>query len=41
MSTIGQGKDRGGGSEKVLIPWMRELALHERVKEDKSGTHVR
>ncbi|RPD65870.1 hypothetical protein L226DRAFT_566374 [Lentinus tigrinus ALCF2SS1-7] len=29
MSTIGQGKDRGGGSEKVLISWMRDMGLHE------------
>ena len=28
MSTIGQGKDRGGGSEKVLISWLRDLGLH-------------
>ena len=28
MSTIGQGKDRGGGSEKVLIAWMRDMGLH-------------
>lgn len=25
MSSIGQGDDRGGGSEKVLIGWLREL----------------
>ncbi|KAG7452881.1 nucleolus protein [Guyanagaster necrorhizus] len=25
MSAIGQGKDRGGGSEKVLIGWLKEL----------------
>ncbi|KAI0721513.1 putative methyltransferase-domain-containing protein [Cerioporus squamosus] len=33
MSTIGQGKDRGGGSEKVLISWLRDMGLHESVKE--------
>ena len=33
MSTIGQGKDRGGGSEQVFISWMRELAVHECAKE--------
>ncbi|KZT11522.1 nucleolus protein [Laetiporus sulphureus 93-53] len=27
MSTIGQGSDRGGGSEKVLIEWLKELGL--------------
>ncbi|KAK0210435.1 nucleolus protein [Desarmillaria ectypa] len=25
MSAIGQGKDRGGGSERVLIGWLKEL----------------
>ncbi|CAE6410835.1 unnamed protein product [Rhizoctonia solani] len=35
MSAIGQGKDRGGGSESVLIGWMRELGMH------KSGGKVR
>ena len=30
MSTIGQGKDRGGGSEKALISWLRELGCHSR-----------
>ncbi|KAH8100943.1 putative methyltransferase-domain-containing protein [Cristinia sonorae] len=29
MSTIGQGNDRGGGSEKVLVQWLRELNVHE------------
>ncbi|CEL55365.1 UPF0657 nucleolar protein [Rhizoctonia solani AG-1 IB] len=29
MSAIGQGKDRGGGSESVLIGWMRELGMHK------------
>jgi 25S rRNA (adenine2142-N1)-methyltransferase len=29
MSAIGQGKDRGGGSESVLIGWMRELGIHK------------
>ncbi|TFK84329.1 nucleolus protein [Polyporus arcularius HHB13444] len=33
MSTIGQGKDRGGGSEKVLISWLREMNLHQSVKK--------
>ena len=32
MSTIGQGKDRGGGSEKVLIGWLRELGIPEELK---------
>ncbi|KAG8738968.1 hypothetical protein FRC10_006300 [Ceratobasidium sp. 414] len=25
MSAIGQGKDRGGGSEVILIQWLKEL----------------
>ncbi|KAJ7582551.1 putative methyltransferase-domain-containing protein [Mycena floridula] len=29
MSVIGQGNDRGGGSEKVLISWLKELQLHQ------------
>ncbi|KAH9946328.1 nucleolus protein [Epithele typhae] len=32
MSTIGQGKDRGGGSEKILIPWLREVGLSDDVQ---------
>jgi 25S rRNA (adenine2142-N1)-methyltransferase len=27
MSSIGQGGDRGGGSEKVLISWLREMGM--------------
>lgn len=27
MSSIGQGADRGGGSEKVLIRWLKELGM--------------
>ena len=27
MSTIGQGKDRGGGTEKVLIGWLKEMSM--------------
>ena len=27
MSSIGQGDDRGGGSEKVLILWLREMGM--------------
>ncbi|TCD61126.1 hypothetical protein EIP91_009006 [Steccherinum ochraceum] len=39
MSTIGQGNDRGGGSEKVLVGWLRELKEHER--SDKGGGKLR
>jgi 25S rRNA (adenine2142-N1)-methyltransferase len=31
MSAIGQGKDRGGGSEVVLIQWLKELGLANRA----------
>lgn len=27
VSSIGQGDDRGGGSHKVLISWLRELGM--------------
>lgn len=36
MSSIGQGNDRGGGSEKYLILWLKEMKVHEtcqRVKQ--------
>ena len=36
MSTIGQGKDRGGGSEKVLIGWLRELGIPDELKRKNS-----
>lgn len=35
MSTIGQGNDRGGGSERVLIEWLKELGMHRTAKEAK------
>lgn len=35
MSSIGQGDDRGGGSEKVLISWMREMKMSTRGSEIK------
>ncbi|PCH38378.1 hypothetical protein WOLCODRAFT_97010 [Wolfiporia cocos MD-104 SS10] len=35
MSTIGQGSDRGGGSEKVLIGWLQELGIHSRMQTEK------
>jgi 25S rRNA (adenine2142-N1)-methyltransferase len=31
MSTIGQGNDRGGGSEQILISWLKEMNLSERT----------
>ncbi|TFY68918.1 hypothetical protein EVJ58_g737 [Rhodofomes roseus] len=33
MSSIGQGNDRGGGSEKVLIEWLKEIGVHSAAKE--------
>ncbi|KZV94060.1 hypothetical protein EXIGLDRAFT_673417 [Exidia glandulosa HHB12029] len=35
MSNIGQGSDRGGGSEKVLIDWLRKRDLHRGRDIDK------
>src|SRR5262245_19399043 len=29
MSSIGQGDDRGGGCQKVLIGWLKDMALHK------------
>lgn len=31
MSSVGQGHDRGGGSEKVLIQWLKEMGLSVRA----------
>lgn len=35
MSSIGQGDDRGGGSEKVLISWLRQLGMASREANNK------
>jgi len=35
MSSIGQGNDRGGGSEKVLLEWLKELGMVDRKGKDK------
>lgn len=32
MSAVGQGKDRGGGSETVLINWLKDLGLNDMKK---------
>ena len=29
MSSIGQGSDRGGGSEKILVGWLKELGWND------------
>ncbi|KAJ3737365.1 nucleolus protein [Lentinula guzmanii] len=33
MSAIGQGTDRGGGSEKMLIRWLKDKELHKTEKK--------
>lgn len=33
MSYIGQSNDRGGGSEKILVGWLRELQVPQAMKE--------
>ncbi|KAJ4488360.1 nucleolus protein [Lentinula aciculospora] len=33
MSAIGQGTDRGGGSEKILIRWLKDKELHKPEKK--------
>jgi 25S rRNA (adenine2142-N1)-methyltransferase len=35
MSSIGQGDDRGGGSEKVLVYWLRDMGMSSRKQNDK------
>ncbi|KAF5387160.1 hypothetical protein D9615_001694 [Tricholomella constricta] len=30
LSAVGQGTDRGGGSEKVLIGWLKDMGVHKR-----------
>ncbi|KAL7283183.1 nucleolus protein [Trametes coccinea BRFM310] len=39
MSAIGQDKDRGGGSEKIFIGWLRDLQVPTSMKE--KGTMLR
>lgn len=34
MSSIGQGNDRGGGSEKILIGWLTEMEVRQNVKQE-------
>ncbi|KAJ3477558.1 hypothetical protein NLI96_g10381 [Meripilus lineatus] len=33
MSSVGQGNDRGGGSEKVFIGWLEEIGEVQRAKD--------
>lgn len=35
MSSIGQGHDRGGGSEKVFIEWLEELGEAQTARDGK------
>ncbi|KAI0797744.1 putative methyltransferase-domain-containing protein [Abortiporus biennis] len=35
MSSIGQGNDRGGGSEKVFIEWLNEVGFSVTMKQEK------
>ncbi|KAH8117133.1 putative methyltransferase-domain-containing protein [Phellopilus nigrolimitatus] len=35
MSSVGQGADRGGGSEKVFIGWLKELRVQEEIVKRK------
>ena len=35
MSNIGQGNDRGGGSEKIFVGWLNELSEPQKLREDK------
>lgn len=35
MSNIGQGTDRGGGSENVFIGWLKELDVHKASAQNK------
>ncbi|KAK7693182.1 hypothetical protein QCA50_002748 [Cerrena zonata] len=35
MSNIGQGNDRGGGSEKIFVGWLNELSEPQRLREAK------
>lgn len=35
MSNIGQGNDRGGGSERIFVGWLSELSESQRLREEK------
>jgi 25S rRNA (adenine2142-N1)-methyltransferase len=41
MSSIGQGADRGGGTEKVFIGWLRELGADGRTARHGDSESVR
>lgn len=30
MSAVGQGSDRGGGSEKILVGWLKDFGFHKK-----------
>ena len=35
MSSIGQGEDRGGGSQKVIITWLKDMGYADRKGKGK------
>ena len=35
MSDIGQGDDRGGGSQKVLVSWLKTMGMSDRAGKNK------
>ena len=35
MSGIGQGDDRGGGSQKVLVSWLKTMGMSDRAGKNK------
>lgn len=39
MSCIGQSSDRGGGSEKVLVGWLRQMGWAAAVKGNEKERH--
>jgi hypothetical protein len=36
MSVTGQGKDRGGGSERIFISWLKDLSIPPSLKQDQT-----
>jgi len=35
MSDIGQGDDRGGGSQKVLVSWLKAMGMSDRAGKNR------
>src|SRR5258708_22710488 len=40
MSCIGQGSDRGGGSEKVLIGWLKQMGWADQKSRQVKFVHI-